>query len=118
MKANFNLLGLLIFCLSCNGQSKFSEKKVMLIKPPTDSISYLIKGPDSVLVFKLHVKYDAYWNDTAINRGVKQGKSEFHTQDAVEFYNGSYINWTFQKYKATDYNIKLEYWFEYAEKEK
>ena len=118
MKYNIFLFLLFVLNQSCSEIAKFTEKKTFLIKPPTDSISYLIKGPDSVLVFKLHIKYDAYWNDTIINRGVKQGKSEFHTQDAVEFYNGSYINWTFQKYKATDYNIKLEYWFEYFEKKK
>ena len=98
--------------------AKFTEKKTFSIKPPMDNFSYLIKGPDSVNISKLHIKYDAYWNDTIINREVKQAKSEIHVFDAIEFKNTDSINWTFQKYKATDYSIKIEYWFEYSENEK
>ena len=118
MKYSLFLFLLFVLNLSCSQISKFTEKKTFSIKPPMDNFSYLIKGPDSVNIYKLHIKYDAYWNDTIINRGVKQAKSEFHILDAIEFQNSDSINWTFQKYKATDYNIKLEYWFEYSENEK
>jgi hypothetical protein len=119
-----NLMGGIVFLLfnlfGCDSRSdsKFTEKKVFTITPPLDSFSYLIKAPDSVTVYKLYTKYDAFWNDTIIERGTKQAKAEYHNQSSTEFFSGNYINWTFQKYKATNYEIRLEYYFEYFEKRK
>jgi hypothetical protein len=118
MKHLLFLLAAGIMLYSCNGQSKFTPKVTFIIQPPVDAFVHLMRAPDSVTVYKLHTKYDAYWNDTIIDRGVKLSKREYHTKGAGEFFSGNYINWTFMKYKATDYYIKMEYWFEYFDKPK
>jgi hypothetical protein len=90
----------------------------MIFQPPMDSLVFQLRAPDSVTVLQLYTTFKAHWNDTIIDRGVKQPASNYNhgTIEASEFFSGTTINYNYKKYKATDYYVKIEYWFEYAPK--
>jgi uncharacterized ParB-like nuclease family protein len=100
-----------VACVNVQPNPPQEERQFIDIDERTDSITKVFK-PEKIQAYKLTVKMSGYWNDTMIIKGRLVPKDSINNTSTQEYYNGfGGGRWTFKKYKATKYHIRLEYIF-------